>query len=73
VQLDTAKGKAIALATGSKSEIGDTLYVLPEGGSKAEVTEGGMLAEKLDKPLDELVASLREKDLVKAESDQSSR
>ena len=68
VQASSTDGKAIRLQIGARSTLGNDLYVRAGDEKGGELVAGGSLSDKLDKGLDKLAESLRDKQLVKTSS-----
>lgn len=61
-------GKSLHVQVGNRSAIGNDLYVKVGDEKSGQLVTGGTLADKLDKGLDKLADSLRDKQLVKVNS-----
>ena len=68
VEASDSSGKTLRLQIGNRSAIGSDLYVKVNDEKSGQLVAGSSLADKLDKGLDKLAETLRDKQLVKTES-----
>ena len=68
VEATDSSGKSFKLEVGNRSSIGNDLYVKVGDDKSGQLVTGGALADKLDKGLDKLADTLRDKQLVKVTS-----
>jgi len=65
VELTDTGGKTVDLDIGARSTLGNDLYVKLAGDKGGQLVAGSSLSDKLDKGLDKLADSIRDKQLVK--------
>jgi hypothetical protein len=63
-----ASGKLLQLHVGNRSSIGNDLYVKVGDDKSGQLVAGGALADKLDKGIDKIADTLRDKQLIKVTS-----
>jgi hypothetical protein len=68
IEATDSSGKTLKLDVGNRSSLGNDLYVKVGDDKSGQLVAGGGLADKLDKGLDKLADSLRDKQLVKVTS-----
>jgi hypothetical protein len=68
VEATDSGGKSFKLEVGNRSSIGNDLYVKVGDEKTGQLVTGGALADKLDKGIDKLADTLRDKQLVKVTS-----
>jgi hypothetical protein len=68
IEATDTTGKTTKLDVGNRSALGNDLYVKVGDDKSGQLVSGGSLADKLDKGLDKLADSLRDKQLVKVSS-----
>lgn len=68
IEATDSSGKSLKLQVGNRSALGNDLYVKVGDDKSGQLVAGGTLADKLDKGLEKLADSLRDKQLVKVTS-----